>query len=380
MSIELNLFRNNVIKTIIFLLVAGLFSGFVALRLTAQTPPQKMQSRALAVRTIDVVLQDGYFAKRSFTGRAVAGRVSLMAFERSGTIQSISVDLGSVVKKGMLLAKLDTSRLQALKHQRLAERDETAATLNLAKRTLARARDTYKQGHASAQRLDEAEANAVSLAARLKRLDAVLETLDVDITKSSITAPFDGTITKRLLDEGTVVSGGTALLEITENTRMEAQIGMTPDHAIAVKNGAKVELRNSQRIPIKGATLRSVLPVIEGNTRTMKVTFNVPAQSVSQGELVSAVVQNWQESSGAWLPLRALSSDVRGLWRVYKVITKTGDPHVRFENVQILYSDQNRAFVTGTLSNGDTIISDGIDRLAPGQRVRLNNTVSSEQS
>lgn len=380
MSNKLSLSKPTMVKAISFFLVAGLFSSFVAIRLTAQTPPQPMQSRALPVRTTIVKIEPGYFARRSFTGRAVAGRTSKMAFEQGGTIKNINVDLGTKVTKGMVLAELDTARLAANRNQLEAERDEVKASLNLAKRTLVRAQNTFKQGHASAQRLDEAEANAISLEARLKRLDASLETVDVDIAKSSIKAPFDGTITLRFLDEGTVVAGGTALLEITEDTRMEAHIGMPPEHAIAVQKGAKVELRNGHRGIIEGASVRSIVPVIEGNTRTMLVTFDIPATSVSRGELVSAVVQNWQETTGAWLPLRALSSDVRGLWRVYKVVTQTGDPYVRFENVQILYSNSDRAFVTGTISNGDVVISDGIDRLAPGQRVRLNLPATNKQS
>jgi len=379
MSLISNISRGKLGKMLAVLLIGGSFSAFVAVRLTAQALPQKMESRALPVRTTVVTIEPGYFAKRSFTGRAVAGRTSKMAFELGGTIAEVNVDLGSLVKKGETLAKLDTARLLARKNQLLAERDEAEATLNLAKRTLKRAQDTFKQGHASAQRLDEAEANAISLEARLKRLDASIETLEVDIAKSSIKAPFDGTVTARMLDEGTVVTGGTSLLELTEATRMEAHIGMPPKHALAVKNGAKFELRNGHRKTITGATVRSVVPVITSQTRTMMVTFDVPANSVSSGELVSAIVQDWQEASGAWLPLRALSSDVRGLWRVNKVIDKTTNPHVTFENVQILYSDKNRAFVTGTLSNGDIIISDGIARLAPGQRVRLDQNTKNTQ-
>jgi len=76
--------KEKIFKAIGFAIIAGLFSGFVAIRLTAQTPPQKMQSRALPVRTVVVKLQPGYYASRSFTGRAIAGRTSRMAFERSG--------------------------------------------------------------------------------------------------------------------------------------------------------------------------------------------------------------------------------------------------------------------------------------------------------
>ena len=356
--------------TAISLVIAALSSG-IALRLTAQQPEQVSGPRTLPVRTTVVKLENGYMARRTFTGRAVAGRTSSLAFELNGTIKSIEVDMGAIVKEDSSLASLDTSRLEANRRQLSAERDEAVATLDLAERTFNRAAKTFEQGHASAQRRDEAEANAASLRARLKRFDATIAALDVDIAKATIKAPFTGTITKRNLDEGTVVAAGTPLLEITETSRMEAHIGMPPEHAIAVKNGAQYILRDGSRNIIEGAKVRSVVPVIEGNTRTMMVAFDIPADLVARGELMHASVQNWQEAAGTWLPLRALSSDVRGLWRVYKVVNKTTPPHVRFENVQILYSESDRAFVTGSISNDDLIIADGLERLASGQHVSV---------
>lgn len=358
-------------KPVGVLLVAGIISSVAAMRLTAGPKEDDGLSRALPVRTVEATIEPGYHARRTFTGRAIPGRISRMAFELGGSVEAIHVDLGTVVNKGDTLAELDTARLQAQKAQLEAEADEVMARLDLAQRTLKRAQETFAKGHASAQRLDEAEAQAIALKANQKRLEAALAALDVDLAKSSILAPFDGVITARMLDEGTVVGAGTTILEVSENNRMEAHIGMPPEYATAAQNGAPVELRGGRRQTIDAATLRSVVPAIEGQTRTMMVTFNLPEGSASRGELITAVVDDWQESEGAWLPLRALSSDVRGLWRVYKVIDGPKGPHVRFENVQILYTDANRVFVTGTISNGDKVISDGIERLAPGQRVTI---------
>ncbi|PCI63791.1 MAG: hypothetical protein COB37_04175 [Kordiimonadales bacterium] len=373
-----NFAKKPFFKAAIYICIAAAASGALALRLTAQSKTADDSLGALPVRTTVVKIEPGYFSKRSFTGRAVAGRTSQLAFERGGKVIAIAVDLGHTVKTGDMLATLDTARLAATKDQLIAQREEAKAKLDLATRTLTRARDTFKQGHASAQRLDEAEANAIGLRASVTMLTASLAAVDVDISSSSIKAPFNGTITARMLDEGTVVVPGTALLELTETDRMEGHIGMPPEHATAVKNGASVELYDGRSTLIEGPNLRSVLPNIEGRTRTVMVTFDLPANSVSRGELVSAVVQDWREATGSWLPLRALSSDVRGLWRVYKVVTRNGAAQVQFENVQILYSDANRAFVTGTLSHGDIVISDGVARLAPGQRVSLGTSTAQQ--
>lgn len=363
--------RAKIFKAAGILAAAGIFSSILAARITAQSIPESGQSRSLPVRTTEVVLEHGYHAKRTFTGRAVPGRISQMAFELGGSVSAIAVDLGSRVKKGDTLAALDTARLAAQRAQLLAEQDEVKARLDLAERTLKRTQETYAQGHASAQNLDEAEANAISLRANQKRLEAAIAALDVDLTKSRITAPFDGVITARFLDEGTVVAAGTSIVEISENKRMEAHIGMPPKYAQAARDGAPIELRDGRRNTISGATLRSVVPSIEGQTRTMMVTFDLPTGTAARGELITAVVSDWEEAKGAWLPLRALSSDVRGLWRVNKIVDGPEGPHVQFENVQILYTDNNRVFVTGTISAGDQVIADGMERLAPGQRVTI---------
>jgi RND family efflux transporter MFP subunit len=366
----------NVLKVAGLVTILAVISLPLAVRLTAQSSALTTTTRELPVRTVNIDIQNGYFAKRTFTGRAVAGRVSPLAFELGGTLKNVYVDMGTFVEKGDKLAELDTAVLDARRGELQAEKDEVTANLDLANRTLKRVSDTFKQGHASAQRLDEAEANAISLRARLARLNASLRSLDVDIARATIRAPYSGTITARMLDEGTIVNAGLAVIELSEDSRMEARIGMPPEFAKAIKGGAKFSLRDGTRQPIKNVNVRSVVPVITGTTRTMMVSFDLPGESTSRGELINAVVDDWQETTGAWLPLRALSADVRGLWRVYKVFDTPEGPKVRFENVQIQYSDGNSVFVSGTIKDGDVIIADGIDKLAPGQRVQSIETLS----
>lgn len=363
--------RPPLVKAAGALVAAGLVSSFFALRISAGAEEKPFQSRIMPVLATTVEIDDSFEAKRSFTGRAVPGRISNIAFELGGTVKSVHVDLGDTVEAGAVLADLDTSRLIARRAELRAEADEVEASLDLAERTLKRTRETFAGGHVSAQKLDETEANAISLRARQKRLAASIEALEVDISKAHVTAPFTGVITRRFLDEGTVVAGGTPVVELSENTHMEAHIGMPPEQAQAVEAGAKIEIRNGRREPIEGARLRSLVPVIEGQTRTMMVTFDLPDGSVSRGELVTAVVRDRQSARGTWLPMRALSSDVRGLWRVYKVVGEGDARHVQFENVQILYTDVDRVYVTGTIAAGDRVVADGIERLAPGQRVSI---------
>jgi RND family efflux transporter MFP subunit len=347
-----------------------------AFRLTAEEPVEASATRVLPTNALMVNIEEGYFAKRTFTGRAVAGRVSSLAFEVGGTLTDIKVDLGAKVAKGDTLATLDNSLLAARRAELLADRDEATANLDLAKRTLTRVERTFKQGHTSAQRRDEAEANTIALKARVARLEAAIKSMDTDIARTVLKAPFDGTVTLRAMDEGTITGAGQMVLELSEDARLEAQIGMPTKFATNLPNGTPYSLLDANREPIAGTQIRSVVPVIDGTTRTMMVSFDLPQNAVARGELITAVVQDWQATEGAWVPMRALSADVRGLWRLYKIMDGPDGPSVKFENVQVHYSTKGQAFVSGTISDGDVIVSDGVAKLAPGQRVSVLNSTT----
>ncbi|WP_025896598.1 efflux RND transporter periplasmic adaptor subunit [Kordiimonas gwangyangensis] len=145
--------NKKLVKAAAIAAAAGIFATVFALRLPADSTETSGLSRALPVRTATVKIENGYHARRTFTGRAVPGRVSSMAFELGGTVSEIKVDLGSHVKAGDVLAELDTARLKAQRAQLMAEKDEVAASLDLAERTLKRAQETFQNGHTSASGL-----------------------------------------------------------------------------------------------------------------------------------------------------------------------------------------------------------------------------------
>jgi RND family efflux transporter MFP subunit len=364
-----------------FLKTGAFLFGLVtvlSMGLQAQSDPAVASVRSLPVLTTVVNMDTSYKVSRSFTGRAIARRTSSLSFEVSGTLEGVTVDYGSLVKKGDKLASLDKARLTAQQNQTLAEREEVIANLNLAEKTWVRTKETFDRGHTSAQRLDEAEANTIALKARSRRLDAALKSIQIDLGKHTIHAPYDGVITSRMSDEGSVINAGKPILEIIENSIIEAHVGMPAEFATAANIAEQVRLFRADGALIDGFTIKSVVPTLNGQTRTMLVTFNLPHGVASHGELINAIIKDTITADGAWIPLRALSSDVRGLWRVYKVFQDANGHYVRFENVQILYTDGDRVYVTGTIADGDIIIADGLKRLAPKQRVRLvpSNTLT----
>jgi len=336
----------------------------------AGSPPRL--SDPLPVSVIPVEMQDAYDVDRRFTGRIVARRRTDLAFEFAGKVVRLSVDTGDRVTAGDVLAAQDTERLLARLEELEAQLAESEADLTLARRNLERSRTLFGQGHVSEQRLDDARAEADAATARRDRLSASIRLLRVDIDKAVLRAPYDGIVERRLIDEGAVVEAGASVFRFIEVGPMEAEIGVPARFAERLRVGDRVRVLAGDPSP-REARVKAVVPAIRGETRTATLTLDLLPDDGPQppdGTLVTLLLKERIAATGAWLPVRALTADVRGLWRVYKVVdSDDGAPRVAFGNVQVLYSDAARAFVTGTIRDGDLIIDEGVSRVAPGTRV-----------
>lgn len=355
------------------------FAGALALlgsglwgMMSTQADETPAGERALPVAAIKISVQDSYTQTRSFTGRIAARRTADLSFENPGLIAGILVEEGATVRAGQTLARLDTDRLEARLAELQANLAESQANLELANRTLARQRELNEAGHVSDQRLDEAIANRATLQASVARVEASIATIKVDLENARLIAPFDGTIDRRLLDEGAVVNAGTPVLSILEDRAMEVSVGMPISFARKLANGEPFRLMTEDDRPLNGS-VKTVTPAIRGQTRTALATFTLAeATDLADGELISVILADEVRETGFWVPVRAMTADVRGLWRLYRVVEDDqGIQHVAFENVQILYAEDDRAFVTGTVPDGSLIIEGGLARVVPGKVIEV---------
>jgi hypothetical protein len=84
------------------------------------------------------------------------------------------------------------------------------------------------------------------------------------------------------------------------------------------------------------------------------------------GDLVSLTVDIPIQTSGAWVPISALASAVRGLWTLYVV---DANSTIQTRLVSIEYANKTKAFVSGAINDGEQVVVSGIHRLVPLQTV-----------
>lgn len=365
--------KPSFLKGVFFIVIlVAIIAGLILLALSKRSAEGPLviteAPKAISVDVQTVSLVDSVSLEESFSGLVVARRSSSLGFSGSGRIASIAVDVGDRVRRGQVLAYLDTRELQANLAAANANVAEAVANYALADATAGRQRTLLQKGHVSQQRVDEAVAQANAAQARIEAAKAQAEMINVSIDLASIRAPFNGTITERMVDEGVIAVPGAAMLELVEAGVLEASIGLPADVASELKVGETYNLL-AGGVSVS-AKLIAKTGIIDQSRRTVSSIFDLPANAgVEAGSIIQISVPRRITERGLWVPVAALSESSRGLWSVYKLVAIDGGWVTRSSLVEVLTTDGLRAFVRGTLRDGDRIVSDGLSRLVPGQAV-----------
>ncbi len=331
-------------------------------------------ARVLVVTTQAVQEQASYVVRRSFVGRIEARRSTDTGFELGGAVLSIFVDEGDSVAKGQILARVDTLRLGAKRAELEARLREAEARLSLMASTRERTLEALELNAVSTQQWDEADRGYAAEEAVVRRVAAQIESVDVDIAKSRLRAPFSGVVARRFVDEGAVVSAGEPLFRLLEMGRPEVRVGISSELAKSLKIGDERVVRADGRE--LSATVRALLPARNRETRTVDVVLTLEAKenALRHGDLVELELSQAIEKSGFWLPRSALTESSRVLWASYVAapVGPSSSTHIlKRRELELLHVDGDSVFVRGTLGSGELVVTEGLQRLVPNQRVAL---------
>jgi len=229
--------------------------------------------------------------------------------EVSGRVDDVLVDFNDKVKKGQVIARINTDELRARTVQARASVEQAQANLAKAQNDLKRAGDLQKQGFVSASTYDQALAARDVARAALANARAAADQATANLAKADIKSPIDGIVLSRKVERGQtvaasfqtpelfVIASDLTKLELTINID-EADIGevkvgqdatFTVDAYAAQTFEAKVvELRNAATTISNVVTYEGVLSVSNnegklkpGMTATADITVNVVKDVIS---------------------------------------------------------------------------------------------------
>jgi len=350
--------------------VGAIAGGVVALHGRAGAKMSPDANPPLVVNTHRLDLRKAYGVKERFVGLLEPIRQTRLSFERPGLVTEVLFDEGDRVSQGDVVARLDASSLSSERRGLEARLQELEAQHGLASVTLSRQSALKEKGWQSEQKFDEARFKVAELSSAIRRVKASIESIDIDIAKSEIKAPYPGTVAARSIDEGSVVNAGTPVVDVVEMGARRVRVGLSVSASRSIEAGQGYHLvANGQNFD---GRLVSKRPDLQARTRTVTALFAVSgADDLPFGRIVELVVERSVRADGAWLPISALSESSKGLWTVLVVVEGEDGPKLVREAVEVLHVESERVYARGNFSSESRVVVNGTNRVIPGQRVAL---------
>ncbi|MBJ2130800.1 efflux RND transporter periplasmic adaptor subunit [Alteromonas sp. IB21] len=359
-------------KLTLIISIVGFTAALVILLMTAglgnatQSPEARLP---VAVSTGTISIQSGFETPVNVFGLIESPKATTLSFDVAGQVTDLLVEEGDMVRKGDKLAYQDVKRLSARQQELQASLERANADLALAKVNNERTISLVEKKLESAQRLDEAKASLNVAKAQVSEIKAALNSLGVEIEKTTLIAPFEGVVNRRFFDEGSVVSAGSPVFGITSIDNYQARFAVPADVVEQFDINEPVLVKVGD-INVAG-TITQRLPVRNVQTRTIDILVTLNSnERVRPGDMAILSGFRSHTETGAWLPVNALSNGLRGLWRVF-VLTNQQNAQLEARVVEVVYTDGNKAFVRGALKDGEMYVSEGTHKLAPGQMVSV---------
>lgn len=275
-----------------------------------------------------------------------------LATRISGAVDAVLVDVGSRVRRGDTLVRLDEGDVEARIRAARAQAD-------LARKTFRRIEALAADGAASDQELDEAWA-------RLEAAEAALGGARAQAGYTALVAPVGGVVTRRLADPGDLAAPGRPLLELAGAGAAKIVAHLPGALAGTVAEGDPLRVESGEAVV--QARVSRVVPVLDPGTRRFRVEATAAGGGLRPGSYARVSLESGGESS-LWIPADALVR--RGqLAGVYTV----EDDHLRLRWIRIGVVRGDAVEVLAGLGEGRTVVRHPGTSLLDGRpvsRVRM---------
>jgi len=211
----------------------------------AQSPAAPVAATAVAVNVsrLDAVWVQ---PEREAPATVLARNVSRLSAESAGTLLRWSADVGAQVQRGQILAQIDPRDAELQVQRAQAAVDASQSRLSLARAQLKRSEELVAQGFYSQEALLQRQTEVNLMLAELQSQRAQLDTAQRQLSKTTLRAPFSGTVQERLAQTGETVAPGTVLFVLVESGQAEVQATIDPSDARSLQQSSKVWLQSPQ--------------------------------------------------------------------------------------------------------------------------------------
>jgi RND family efflux transporter MFP subunit len=305
----------------------------------------------------------------------------------SGYISKRNVDIGSRVKAGDLLVEITAPEVE---HQ-IAQAEGTLAQLEAALQQAKANRDlaqvtwdrdaplvkegwvTKQQGDTDRLNLEAREAAVAVAQANVVAQQAQLKVLNQQKDYQSVVAPFDGVVTQRNIDIGSLVqadaASGTFLFTLMHSDILRIQLYVPQDEAFGVAPGVEAVVRVPE-LPGRDfpGTVTRIADALQPGTRTLLTEIDVPNpdRALTPGVYCTVELKIPRKTPSLIVPSDAIIFNSAGL-----SVAVVENGVARFHKITVARDFGTTVEVTAGVKDGDQVILNPAVNLTDGQKVHI---------
>ncbi len=396
--------RKKTIVVILLLLLVGLFSAFLFTRESKKSSAENPVDSAPAA-SVAPVTRGTISSNLRVAGQFMPYQEVDLHAKVSGYIRRINVDIGDRVRIGQTIATLEVPELNAQVAGAQAEVRHSQSEIVRGKSEVLRAEANHVALHAAYTRLQQASAQRPGLVAQQELDDARAKDQNAEAQVSAakaaqeateqqlgvsqadnlrvqtlsdysvVVSPFNGVITKRYADTGSLIQAGTAsntqampVVRVAQSDLLRLRMPVPEADVRFIQPGATVKITVQAVARVFTSKVVRFTRALDTATRTMLAEVDVPNAnlSLSPGMYAETEIVLQRRDGVLSVPSQAIVQDAE---RPY-VLTVNTSKHVERNNVQLGIQGQNRTEITGGLSQGDLVILSGQTNYQTGELVR----------
>jgi len=311
--------------------------------------PPAMPVKAVAARLAPAV------DEANAVGTLRADESVVIRPEIAGRIAEIRFDEGQNVKKGALLATLDSAEVRA----QLASA-QAQATLDASR--LERAEDLHKKNFISRQALDEAHSNNA-------RSQASRQEAQAKVAKSEIRAPFSGVAGLRQVSQGAYVAAGTDIARLEKIDQLKLDFRVPEIYLAKLKTSQQVKVQvDAYQDESFAGTIYAIEPALDEATRTVLIRARIANADLKlrPGMFGRVQLQLALRENAVWVPEQAIVPKGQDAF-----VFRVANGKVALVKVQTGARKVGEVEIRNGISAGDMVVTEGTQRIGPGSAVNV---------
>ena len=364
----------SIVNYLIILFTAFLLVG------CEKEPDSNNDTKAEVIRNVKYLTttRTSFIIERELAGVVQSTRTSPLSFKVGGTVSDILVSKGNRVKKGQVLARLETDELELTIGKASASLGAAQAALVQAEDKYSRAEKLQLKGFVSDSELLNIKADFDAKNQQMLSAQIDLRNAKLNLSRTELIAPYAGLISHIMIDDFTKVNSGQKVLELVNNNSLEVAV-LVPESLIqhfGFGMGVTIEIPALDDLQVTGELTEIGAVVEKGNAYSVTVRILESNNKIRNGMSANVMVTLGNEDPTAIvLPLSAVNFDDISAAReekkaaIYVVNPTTMKLEKRY--VATERTLDNKFKVYDGLVEGEHVVIAGVPFLFEGQKVQL---------